>query len=37
MASRRSFSWGYRLAMRADYNNVFGSPFNAVAAPRVQP
>ncbi|MCK7595101.1 DUF1302 domain-containing protein [Pseudomarimonas salicorniae] len=23
-----SFSWGYRAAMRADYNNVFGSPFN---------
>ncbi|MBL0039666.1 MAG: DUF1302 domain-containing protein [Xanthomonadales bacterium] len=22
------FSWGYRLAARADYNNVFGSPFN---------
>jgi len=22
------FSWGYRFAMRADYNNVFGSPFN---------
>lgn len=23
-----SFSWGYRAVMRADYNNVFGSPFN---------
>jgi hypothetical protein len=23
-----SFSWGYRAALRADYNNVFGSPFN---------
>ncbi|MBB5014416.1 DUF1302 domain-containing protein [Rehaibacterium terrae] len=23
-----SFSWGYRLAMRADYNNVFGTAFN---------
>ncbi len=23
-----SFSWGYRLAVRADYNNVFGSPVN---------
>jgi hypothetical protein len=22
-----SFSWGYRLAGRADYNNAFGSPF----------
>ena len=22
------FSWGYRLAARADYNNVFGSPVN---------
>ncbi|GMU44709.1 MAG: hypothetical protein AMXMBFR25_26950 [Lysobacterales bacterium] len=22
-----SFSWGYRLAARADYNNAFGSPF----------
>jgi len=22
------FSWGYRLAFRADYNNVFGSPIN---------
>jgi len=21
-----SFSWGYRMAVRADYNNVFGSP-----------
>ena len=27
------FSWGYRLAARADYNNVFGSPFNM--SPRV--
>lgn len=27
------FSWGYRLAARADYNNVFGSPFNV--SPRV--
>jgi hypothetical protein len=27
------FSWGYRLAARADYNNVFGSPFNL--SPRV--
>lgn len=27
------FSWGYRLAMRADYNNVFGSPFNV--SPRI--
>ena len=23
-----SFSWGYRMAARADYNNVFGSPIN---------
>ena len=23
-----AFSWGYRMAFRADYNNVFGSPFN---------
>ncbi|WP_440225197.1 DUF1302 domain-containing protein [Dokdonella sp. MW10] len=22
------FSWGYRLAMRADYNNLWGTPFN---------
>lgn len=22
------FSWGYRLAARADYNNAFGTPFN---------
>jgi len=28
-----AFSWGYRLAMRADYPSVFGSPFNI--APRV--
>ncbi len=27
------FSWGYRLAARADYNNVFGSAFNM--SPRV--
>lgn len=27
------FSWGYRLAMRADYTNVFGTPFNV--SPRV--
>lgn len=27
------FSWGYRLAARADYNNVFGSPFNV--SPRI--
>ena len=27
------FSWGYRLAARADYNNAFGSPFNV--SPRV--
>jgi hypothetical protein len=27
------FSWGYRLAARADYNNVFGSPFTV--SPRV--
>ncbi len=27
------FSWGYRLAARADYNNVFGTPFNL--SPRV--
>jgi hypothetical protein len=27
------FSWGYRIAARADYNNVFGSPFNM--SPRV--
>ena len=27
------FSWGYRLAARADYNNVFGSPINV--SPRV--
>ena len=27
------FSWGYRLAARADYNNVFGSPFNL--SPRI--
>lgn len=28
-----SFSWGYRLAGRADYNNAFGSPFTV--SPRV--
>lgn len=28
-----SFSWGYRLAARADYNNVFGSAFNM--SPRI--
>lgn len=27
------FSWGYRVAMRADYNNVWGSAFNL--SPRV--
>jgi hypothetical protein len=27
------FSWGYRMAVRADYNNVFGSPFNL--SPRI--
>ncbi len=27
------FSWGYRVAARADYNNVFGSPINV--SPRV--
>lgn len=27
------FSWGYRLAARADYNSVWGSPFNL--SPRV--
>jgi hypothetical protein len=27
------FSWGYRLAVRADYNNAFGSAFNL--SPRV--
>ncbi|MEO6075406.1 MAG: DUF1302 domain-containing protein, partial [Dokdonella sp.] len=27
------FSWGYRAAMRADYNNVFGSAFNL--SPRI--
>ncbi|MCB1560612.1 MAG: DUF1302 domain-containing protein, partial [Xanthomonadales bacterium] len=27
------FSWGYRLAARADYNNAFGSPFTL--SPRV--
>ncbi|PIV33448.1 MAG: hypothetical protein COS34_07680 [Lysobacterales bacterium CG02_land_8_20_14_3_00_62_12] len=27
------FSWGYRLAMRADYNNVWGTAFNL--SPRV--
>lgn len=27
------FSWGYRMALRADYNNVFGSPFNL--SPRI--
>ncbi|HET9483390.1 MAG TPA: DUF1302 domain-containing protein, partial [Xanthomonadales bacterium] len=27
------FSWGYRLAMRADYNNAFGTSFNL--SPRV--
>jgi len=27
------FSWGYRLAVRADYNNVGGSPFNM--SPRI--
>ncbi len=28
-----NFSWGYRLAARADYNNAFGSPFTL--SPRV--
>ncbi len=28
-----SFSWGYRMAMRADYNNVFGTPFTL--SPRI--
>ena len=28
-----SFSWGYRLAARADYNNVFGGSFNL--SPRI--
>ena len=28
-----SFSWGYRLAMRVDYNNVFGGSFNL--SPRI--
>ena len=27
------FSWGYRLAMRADYNNIWGSPVNL--SPRI--
>ncbi|HVF35172.1 MAG TPA: DUF1302 family protein, partial [Candidatus Saccharimonadia bacterium] len=27
------FSWGYRLAVRADYNNAFGSPVNL--SPRI--
>jgi hypothetical protein len=27
------YSWGYRLALRGDYNNVFGSPFNM--SPRI--
>ena len=27
------FSWGYRLAARADYNNAFGSPFTV--SPRI--
>lgn len=27
------FSWGYRLAMRADYNNLWGSPVNL--SPRI--
>ncbi len=27
------FSWGYRLAVRADYNNVWGTPFNL--SPRI--
>ncbi len=27
------FSWGYRLAVRADYSNVWGSPFNV--SPRI--
>ncbi|MBX3691101.1 DUF1302 domain-containing protein [Dokdonella sp.] len=27
------FSWGYRLAMRADYNNVWGTPVNL--SPRI--
>ncbi len=27
------FSWGYRMALRADYNNVFGSPVNL--SPRI--
>ena len=27
------YSWGYRLAMRADYSSVFGTPFNL--SPRV--
>lgn len=28
-----SFSWGYRAAMRADYNNAFGTPINI--SPRI--
>ncbi len=28
-----SFSWGYRMAMRADYNNAFGTPFTI--SPRI--
>lgn len=28
-----AFSWGYRLALRADYNNVFGGSFNL--SPRI--
>ncbi|WP_187265898.1 DUF1302 domain-containing protein [Alkalisalibacterium limincola] len=28
-----SFSWGYRVAARADYNNAFGTPF--VVSPRI--
>lgn len=28
-----SYSWGYRLAARADYNNAFNSPFNL--SPRI--
>jgi hypothetical protein len=27
------FSWGYRVAVRADYNNVWGTPFNM--SPRI--
>jgi hypothetical protein len=28
-----AYSWGYRVALRADYNNAFGTPFNL--SPRI--